>query len=150
MALLVAGLGAVFARRPSSMVKPETRDLRCSCAVATDTGRERTLVALAQLVLDELALDEGAEALGLDRRVVHEAIAPVVAANEAVALRIVEPLHRSRHHGHVLPRSCVPGHDAPPVATFRDRAAALARPFARRPRPAVGARLFAGRSADAI
>src|SRR5262249_50962480 len=59
-----------------------------------DVGRLRTLRALRHLVLDLLAFGEAAETLHLHRGVVDEhVLATAVRRDEAVALRIVEPLH---------------------------------------------------------
>ena len=64
-----------------------------------DVGGLQTLGALGHLELHLLALGEGAVSLSLDGGVVAEhVLAPAVLRDEAKALRIVEPLHRTTRH----------------------------------------------------
>src|SRR6266702_3295679 len=58
----------------------------------------------ADIELDALALIEGAVAVHLDRRVVHENVSTIFEGDEAVALVAVEPLHGSGRC-HVAPIS---------------------------------------------
>src|ERR1700689_3068322 len=48
---------------------------------------------------DCLAFLQAAEAIGLDRRIVNEYVFAILAADEAVALRVIEPLNCSLFHG---------------------------------------------------
>src|SRR5690554_4154098 len=58
--------------------------------------RRRTLLALHDVELDALALGERLEAATLNRAVVDEAVLrAVLRRNEAEALLVIEPLHRS-------------------------------------------------------
>src|SRR5690606_12914189 len=71
-------------------------------------GSLRTLRALGDLVADALAFLQAAEALGLDRREVHEDIrAAVLGCDEAEALGVVEPFH------------CAVLHDSPYLVWMR-------------------------------
>ena len=47
---------------------------------------------------DRLAFLQAAEAVGLDRRIVNENVFSILPADEAVALRVVEPLDRACCH----------------------------------------------------
>src|SRR5262249_11061564 len=70
-----------------------------------DVSCLRALRALLDLVFDLRALGQAFEALAADRAEVHEdVIAAVGLRDEAVALRVVEPLHGSGCHFH-LPAS---------------------------------------------
>src|SRR5687768_17067490 len=62
------------------------------CLDRHDVGCLQPLRSLDEIELDLRALGEGAEALGLDRREVHEHILAVLRRDESKALRIVEPL----------------------------------------------------------
>jgi len=55
--------------------------------------------SLDYVELDRLAFLQAAEAIGLDRRIVDENIFPILTADEAVALRVIEPLNCSLFHG---------------------------------------------------
>src|SRR5205085_12569774 len=64
-----------------------------------DVGRLRTLRALCGLVLDLRALVQRLEAAACDAGVMHEEVSPcLIGSDEAVALRIVEPLDGSGCH----------------------------------------------------
>src|SRR5207302_6648633 len=64
-----------------------------------DVRRLRALGALGDLELHLLTLCEAAEALHLDGRVVDEhVLAASVGSDEAIAFRIVEPLHGTSRH----------------------------------------------------
>ena len=68
-----------------------------------DVRRLQALGALDDVELDLLALREAAEAVGLDGRVVAEhVLAAAILRDEAEALRVVEPLHRSSCHSRAL------------------------------------------------
>ena len=49
--------------------------------------------------LDRLAFLQTAEAIRLDRRIVNKYVFAILAADEAVALRVIEPLNCSLFHG---------------------------------------------------
>jgi hypothetical protein len=49
--------------------------------------------------LDSLAFLQAAEAVRLDRRIVNKYVFPILTADEAVALRVIEPLNCSLFHG---------------------------------------------------
>ena len=49
--------------------------------------------------LDSLAFLQAAEAVRLDRRIVNKNILAILPADEAVALRVIEPLNCSLFHG---------------------------------------------------
>src|SRR5262249_26484008 len=69
-----------------------------------DVDRLGAFCPFAGLELDLRALGEGLEALAADVAEVHEEILPtLVRGDEAVALRVVEPLHRSSSHGETPP-----------------------------------------------
>jgi hypothetical protein len=64
-----------------------------------DALRKHALRPLTQLVLDSLALLQGLETVADYLLVVHEDVcAPPVRSDEALALRVVEPLNRSHCH----------------------------------------------------
>src|SRR4051794_38749538 len=64
-----------------------------------DVHSLRSLAALLRLVLDAGALRQGPEPVHLDVGVVdEEVLPPLVRRDEAVALRVVEPLHSSGRH----------------------------------------------------
>src|SRR5271169_1937691 len=48
---------------------------------------------------DRLAFLQAAEAIGLNRRIVNEDVLAILTADEAVALRVIEPLNCSLFHG---------------------------------------------------
>src|SRR5438309_11973843 len=83
-----------------------------------------TLGALLDLVLDLRAFGEALEALAGDRAEVNEdVVAAVGLRDEAVALRVVEPLHGSGCHVFHLPapsRTCSGGVIAQPVLALDD------------------------------
>src|SRR5690606_38643749 len=81
----------------------------CSSGVGRlHAGGLRALRALRDLVTDALAFLQAAEALGLDRREVHEDIrAAVLGCDEAEALGVVEPFH------------CAVLHDSPYLVWMR-------------------------------
>jgi len=49
--------------------------------------------------LDSLAFLQAAEAVRLDRRIVNKYVLAILTADEAVALRVIEPLNCSLFHG---------------------------------------------------
>ena len=49
--------------------------------------------------LDSLAFLQAAEAVRLDRRIVNKYVLSILTADEAVALRVIEPLNCSLFHG---------------------------------------------------
>src|SRR5437016_4652124 len=64
-----------------------------------DLEREQPLRPLVLLVLHRLTLNQGAEAVPLDRRVVDEDVLTVGRPrDETVSLRVVEPLDRPDGH----------------------------------------------------
>jgi len=63
-----------------------------------DVGGLQALRAFGDLELDLVALGEALEALGLDGAVVDEDILTALDLDEAVTLRIVEPLDRALCH----------------------------------------------------
>src|SRR5207302_5653814 len=64
-----------------------------------NVGRLRPLGAFGHLVLHLLPFGEASETLRLNRGVVDEHVLPAsVGGDEAEALRIVEPLHRTGRH----------------------------------------------------
>lgn len=67
-----------------------------------------TFFTLDDVELDGVTLFEGLVTFRLDRAVVHENVRAAVPAKEAVALGVVEPLHRTCVLSHVLHR---PGKD---------------------------------------
>src|SRR5436190_2926845 len=72
-----------------------------------DVDGLRALVAVLGVVGDPRALGEGAEAVGVDARVVdEEVLAALVRCDEAEALLVAEPLHGSGSH-----MSCIPPRD---------------------------------------
>src|SRR3972149_10016140 len=78
-----------------------------------DVRRLRALPALARLELHPGALCEGLEAVALDAGVVDEhVLAAFVGRDEAVALRVVEPLHGSGCHMSHLPSLSRTGREA--------------------------------------
>src|SRR6266496_5768364 len=83
-----------------------------------------TFRALLDLVLDLGAFGEALEALAGDRAEVHEDVVTAVGLrDEAVALRVVEPLHGSGCHVFHLPapsRTCSGGVIALPVLALDD------------------------------
>src|SRR5205085_10877245 len=92
----------------------------------------RPLRALAGLELDLRAFDEGLEALASDLRVMDEQVLPaLLGLDEAVALRVVEPLHGSGCHRRNTSPTC-------------DRTSREGAPIA----PPVHALVFAARVAD--
>src|SRR5262249_21275076 len=69
-----------------------------------DVDRLGALLPLAGLVLDPRVLAQGLEARACDVRVVHgQILAAILRRDEAVALRVVEPLHGSGCHKKPLP-----------------------------------------------
>src|SRR4026208_2249482 len=89
-----------------------------------DVACLRTLWAFLDLVLDLRAFGQALEALAGDRAEVNEdVVAAVGLRDEAVALRIVEPLHGSGCHVFHLPapsRTCSGGVIALPVLALDD------------------------------
>src|SRR4029079_17269360 len=80
---------------------------RVLAAGGRDVHSLRSLTALLRLVLDASALGQGPEPVHLDVGVVDEEIlAPLVRRDEAVALRVVEPLHSSGRHYTSLQTTC--------------------------------------------
>jgi len=73
---------------------PEARDLQNLYVL-----RLPALGSLDYVELDRLSLLQAAEAIGLDRRIVNENVFPILTADEAVALRVIEPLNCSLFHG---------------------------------------------------
>src|SRR4051794_15029094 len=76
---------------------------RCACVFTVldggDVDRLRALVAGLLFKGDLRALGEGAEAVTLDRAVMHEEIlSAVLGGDEPEALVVVEPLYGSRWH----------------------------------------------------
>src|SRR5512137_2092457 len=63
-----------------------------------DVGRLEPLGALGDVELDPLTLLEGAEPVHVDRGVVDEDVLATLLRDEAVTLRVVEPLHASDRH----------------------------------------------------
>ncbi len=57
-----------------------------------------TLGPLHHIELHGLAFLQALEALGVDRRVVHEDVFAVLTRDEAEALRVIEPLHSTLFH----------------------------------------------------
>src|SRR5437870_4200771 len=69
-----------------------------------DVDGLRALVAVLGVVGDPRALGEGAEAVGVDARVVdEEVLAALVRRDEAEALLVAEPLHGSGSHMSRIP-----------------------------------------------
>src|SRR3954453_5329889 len=85
--------------------RPGRPSLLNYCSDRADVLRLQALRALSDLELDPLVLVQGAEALRLDRRVVHEHVGPaVLLGDEAEALLAVEPLNCSQSHVFLLKR----------------------------------------------
>src|SRR5690554_1561164 len=87
----VGWASAAGARRPRAVHDPPG-PLR-----ADHVGGLRTFLRLLDLELHFLTLGEGPEAFADDRGEVDEHVVPIRPANEAVALRVVEPLHGPSH-----------------------------------------------------
>src|SRR6185436_16656220 len=86
-------------RPPRPRARSSLLCLRPSLRDRNHVGRLGALLPLAGLVLDLRALCEGAEARGVDLRVVDEQIlTALLGGNEPVALRVVEPLHGASCH----------------------------------------------------
>src|SRR5213078_4702296 len=89
----------VMARAGESLTR--ARELPYSADDADVPGL-RALRALLDLVLDLRTLGQALEALAADRAEVNEdVVAAVCLRDEAVALRVVEPLHGSACHFHL-------------------------------------------------
>src|SRR5207248_7324959 len=74
-----------------------------------DVGRLRSLGALGDLVLHLLTFREAAKSLHLDGGVVDEhVLAATVGSDEAVTLRVVEPLHGTCRHSRSAFRNRLP------------------------------------------
>ena len=58
-----------------------------------------TLGPFDYVELDRLAFLQAAEAIRLDRRIVNKYVFAILPADEAVALRVIEPLNCSLFHG---------------------------------------------------
>src|SRR5262249_7745347 len=81
---------------------------------------------LPDLVLHRVVLRERAEPVGLHRRVVHEhVLAAVVRRDEAVPLRVVEPLHFAARH---VASSRAPPRDLPAGSVSRTDAGSIRPP----------------------
>jgi len=77
----------------------------CVCALdALDVRRVEPFGASLDLELDFLSLGEGFEPVHHDRREVHKHVLAAFLFNEAVALRIIEPLHFPSGHASCLLR----------------------------------------------
>src|SRR5215831_17032843 len=63
-----------------------------------DVRSLQPLGALAHLELDLVPLDQALEALGLDSAEVDEHVLAILLGDEAIPLRIVEPLHMTLRH----------------------------------------------------
>src|SRR5688500_15938496 len=84
---------------PSSSIFSSFSAMTASRRGLHDVERLGSLLTLARLVLDLRSLGEGLEAVSTDAGVMHEEIfASVRRRDEAVALRVVEPLHGSCCH----------------------------------------------------
>src|SRR4051812_33536386 len=107
----------------------------CGASDAPGVDRPRAPVAGLPVVLDAGALGQRAGSLGDDRRVVNEEVlARLVRRDEAEALVVVEPLHRSGGHTEPSTLSCcvsrrmlMKQRPAPPALPRR----ALTRPYGR-------------------
>jgi hypothetical protein len=73
---------------------PEARDLQNLYVL-----RLPAFGSLDYVELDSLSFLQAAEAIGLDRRIVNENVFSILTADEAVALRVIEPLNCSLFHG---------------------------------------------------
>src|SRR5437764_5584384 len=92
--------GLRSSRSPTgSPVTPEASDLADLRGLAT------AVAASLDLELHPVTLDEGAEAVHLDCRVVNEDVRPAIGGDEAVPLFRVEPLDRADSHGVLLEMS---------------------------------------------
>ena len=99
--------------------------MRRQAVQADDAVRLRALVALDDVELDFLILFEAFVAFLLDRPIVDEDVWSALAAEEAEALRVVEPLYPSailRHAGELIPRwpACALAWGASAVLAFDD------------------------------
>src|SRR5688500_6514224 len=89
---------------PSSSIFSSFSAMMVSVLNGDDVERLGALLTLPRLELDLGALGEGLEALAADAGVVDEEIlTPVLRCDEAVALRIVEPLDCSCCHRNTPP-----------------------------------------------
>ena len=82
----------------------------CPATGAHNVIRLRPLAALDDVELDLVAFLEAFVAIALDGAVMHEDVRPAFAPQEAKALRVVEPLHRTLilcQFIHSLPRPAV-------------------------------------------
>jgi hypothetical protein len=77
---------------------PPCRKLALECLQRLYVLRLPALGALDDVELNGLTFLEAAEAPRLDGRVVNEYVFAVLAADEAVALRVIEPLNCSLFH----------------------------------------------------
>src|ERR1700730_9091930 len=77
---------------------PAVRVLRWRCSGLPDVGGLEPLRALGHLEFDLVALGQALEARPLDGVEVHEHVLASLLGDEAVALRIVEPLDRTLSH----------------------------------------------------
>src|SRR5688500_9046229 len=94
-----AAYGSPGTRRGPSVRPAPFRRIDAGSADGHDVRCLGALLALAHLELDLRALGEGAKAVTRDRAEVDEDIlAAPVRGDEAIALRVVEPLHGSGRH----------------------------------------------------
>src|SRR4026209_43600 len=88
----------------ASYTRHAARGPHVSSRSLLDVDRLRALLALALLVLDASVLLQRLEAVAGDVRVMYEKVlSPSVGRDEAIALRVVEPLHGSGCHRHTPP-----------------------------------------------
>ena len=80
--------------RLAAFPNPEARDLQNLYVL-----RLPALGSLDHVERDSLALLQAAEAIRLDCRIVNKYVFAILTADEAVALRVIEPLNRSLFHG---------------------------------------------------
>src|SRR5271157_83278 len=80
--------------RLAAFLNPEARDLQNLYVL-----RLPALGPFDYVERDSLALLQAAEAIRLDCRIVNKYVFPILTADKAVALRVIEPLNRSLFHG---------------------------------------------------